>query len=176
MKPLTILLIITIISLGIAFFWKSVPIISQSVHLILDPTAGSLLNFNITLGMIIITAIITLFITLIQKYTVDNDQLRELKKEQKILQEEMKKYKEHPEKFMELQKKQLEFIPQTMQLTMRPLIYTGIPIILFFRWFNDYFSAVTPPVKIFGFLSWFWAYLIFAIICSIIFRKMLKLP
>jgi uncharacterized membrane protein (DUF106 family) len=176
MKPMTMLFLVMIISLGIAFFWDSLPLMSQSVHYALDPTAGELLNYNINWGMIIITAIVTLFITLVQKYTVDNDTLRELKKEQKILQKEMKNFKEHPEKLMELQKKQLEFIPQTFQLTMRPLIYTAIPIILFFRWFNDYFDALEVPVKIFGFFSWFWAYLVFAIIFSILFRKLFKLP
>ena len=176
MKPLTILVLVMLISIAIAAFWNSIPAVKQGVHLLLDPTAGNLLDFNVSLGMIIIAATISLFITLMQKYTVDNETLRELKKEQKLLQEEMKKYKEHPEKLMELQKKQLEFVPKTMELTTRPLLYTGIPIILFFRWFNDYFSIFNPPLKIFGFLSWFWAYLIFSIIASIIFRKLFKLP
>jgi uncharacterized membrane protein (DUF106 family) len=176
MKPMTTLLLVMVVSLGIAFFWDSAPLVGETVNIFLGPTAGKLLDFNITTGMIIVTGIITFFISLIQKYTVDNDQLRSLKNEQKILQGKMKEFKDNPEKLMELQKKQLEFIPQTMQLTMRPLIYTAIPIILFFRWFNDYFDALAEPVKIFGFFTWFWAYLVFAIIFSIIFRKMLKLP
>lgn len=176
MNGIKILFLVMLASLGIAFFWNSLPIVSNTVHLILDPTAGALLNFNVNMGMVIISGIISLFIALIQKYTVDNDMLRELKKEQKILQEEMKKYKDHPEKLLELQKKQLEFLPKTMNLTMRPLVYTAIPIILFFRWFSDYFNAINPPLKIFGFFTWFWAYLVFSIIFSIIFRKILKLP
>jgi len=176
MNSLNILFLVMIISLGIAFFWDSFPIISSTVHLALDPTLGALLNFNINWGMIIISGVISLFLTLIQKYTVDNDTLRELKKEQKLLQEEAKKYKGNPEKLMEFQKKQFEFLPKTLNLTMRPLAYTGIPIILFFRWFSDYFSALNPPIKIFGFFSWFWAYLVFSIIFSIIFRKLFKLP
>ena len=131
---------------------------------------------NKDIGMIVISAFITLFITLIQKYTVDNDLLRSIKKEQKAMQEEMKQHKDNPTKLMEMQKKQLEFIPKTMELTMRPLLYTSIPIILFFRWFNDYFTVLDPPVKIFGFFSWFWAYLVFSIIFSMVFRKVLKLP
>ena len=106
----------------------------------------------------------------IQKYTTDQNLLREIKKEQKLLQGEMKKYKDHPEKLLEMQKKQLEFIPKTMDITMRPLLYTIVPIVLFFRWFSDYF-ALYPEIKIFGYLGWIWAYLIFAIIFSIIFRK-----
>ena len=176
MNGIKVLFLVMLVSLGIAFFWNSLPIVSDTVHLILNPTAGALLGFNINWGMVIISGVISLFITIIQKYTVDNDTLRELKKEQKILQEEMKKFKDHPEKLLELQKKQFEFLPKTMNLTMRPLAYTAIPIILFFRWFNDYFAAIDPPVKIFGFFSWFWAYLVFSIVFSIIFRKMFKLP
>ena len=163
------LFLVMLLGLAVAFFWNSLPIIKQAVSLILAPSAGALLKWNINYGMLIITAIISLFLVLIQKYTTDQSLLREIKKEQKILQEKMKDFKDHPEKLMELQKKQLEFIPRTFEVTMRPLIYTSVPIILFFRWFDDYFTA--NPVKIFGFFSWFWAYLIFAIIFSMIFRK-----
>ena len=59
-----------------------------------------------------LSGIIALLITLVQKYTVDQESLKKIKGEQKLLQEEMKKYKDHPEKLLELQKKQLEFLPQ----------------------------------------------------------------
>ena len=124
--------------------------------------------------MIIITAIISLILSLVQKYATDQESLKQLKSEQKLLQEEMKQYKDHPEKLMELQKKQLEFIPKTMDLTMAPVLYTAIPIILFFRWFSEYFTM--NPEKILGFFSWFWAYLIFSIVFSIVFRKVFKMP
>ena len=81
----------------------------------------------------------------------------------------MKEFQSHPEKLMELQKKQFAMMPRQMKLSMRSIIYTGIPFILFFRWFNDYFTV--NPVKVFGFLGWFWAYLIASIIFTSIFRK-----
>lgn len=168
-KSLKPLLLVVGISLAIALFWQKVPFIRDAVHTVLDPSAGKLLDWNVDLGMLIFAAIISLVITLAQKYLTDQQTLRDIKKEQKILQEEMKKYKDHPEKLLELQKKQLEFIPRTFDITMRPAIYTSVPIILFFRWFNDYFAA--NPVKVFGVLSWFWAYLIFNIILTSIFRK-----
>ena len=160
-------------SLVIAFFWDKIPTIKNTAHLILDPTAGALLNWNVTYGMILIILVISLFMTLFQKYATDQETLRELKKEQKILQEEMKKYREHPEKLVELQKKQFEFIPKTMKLSMRPIVFTGVPLILFFRWFMDFFTVMGNP-KFFGFLSWFWFYLIVTMIFSMILRKILK--
>jgi uncharacterized membrane protein (DUF106 family) len=171
-KGFLIMMGVMLISMIVAGAWNSVPVIKDSVHAVLNPSLGRLMDFNVSLGMIIVTAIITLGITLVQKYTTDQETLKALKDEQKIMQQEMKKYKEHPSKLMEMQKKQLEAIPKTFELTLRPLIFTAVPIILFFRWFNDYFT--TNSVKIFGFLSWFWAYLILSIIFSAIFRKVFK--
>ncbi len=160
-------------SLAIAFFWDSIPWIKEGVHTVLDPSAGFLLNWNLTIGMFLIVLIISLITTLVQKYATDQKALKELRKEQKILQEEMKKYREHPEKMAELSKKQMQFIPKTFKLTSRAIMFTGIPFILFFRWFNDFFTALGDP-KFFGFLSWFWFYLIATMIFSSILRKLLK--
>ncbi|MDP1695726.1 MAG: EMC3/TMCO1 family protein [archaeon] len=172
-KGMKVMFFVVIISLVMGGMWNRLPFIKDTIHGVLDPTAGRLLNWNIDWGMVIIAAMITLITTLLQKYTTDQNLLREIKKEQKLLQEEINKYKNHPEKLLELQKKQLEFIPKTMDITMRPLIYTVIPIILFFRWFSDYFLLHTG-IKIFGFFGWIWAYLIFSIIFSMILRKALK--
>ncbi len=162
-----------LVSMLIAIFWDSAPFIKDSIHSVLNPTAGALLDWNLTGGMIIIIAFISLIMTLTQKYLTDQETLREMKKEQKALQSEMKKYKEHPEKLMEFQKKQIELVPKMMKVSMRSVVYTAIPLILFFRWFNDYFSAI-PEFRFFGFLSWFWFYLLGSMIFSSILRKIMK--
>lgn len=164
---------IMIVSLVIAFYWDKFPPIKDSVHYVLDPSAGALLGFNLEIGMIIIVAIITLITTLVQKYTTDQKALKELREEQKILQAEMKKYENHPEKIAELSKKQLSFIPKTYKLMSRGIIFTGIPFILFFRWFSDFFTTLGDP-KFFGILSWFWFYFICTMIFSSVLRKVLK--
>lgn len=173
-KGIKILVLISFLGLAVAFMWNSVPIIKQAVHFVLDPTLGVVLQWNIDWGIVIITAFVTLITTLLQKYTVDQKLLKQIKSEQKLLQQQMKEFKEHPEKVLELQKKQIALIPQTFDLTLRPALYTAIPFILLIRWFSDFFAD--NPVKIFGFFSWIWAYLIFAIIFSMIFRKLFKLP
>ena len=169
---------IMIISLVIAFAWDKLDFIKNSVHAVLDPSIGVLLTWNLTWGMIIIVLIIGFITTIIQKYATDQEALKELKKEQKILQAEMKKYRAHPEKVAELSKKQLQFVPQTFKLTSRAIMYTGIPFILFFRWFSDVFILIEletgAPVRFLGFLTWFWFYLIFTMIFSMILRKIMK--
>jgi uncharacterized membrane protein (DUF106 family) len=167
-KAIRTLFIVMIVSLGIALFWNQVPIIKGSVEAVLNPSAGKLLDWSINIGMTIFAAIISLFITIVQKYTTDQETLREIKKEQKLIQAEMKNFKEHPEKLMELQKKQLSSIPKTMEITMRPIMYTSIPIILLFRWFADYFAA--SEAKVFG-ISWIFSYIILSMIFTTIFRK-----
>jgi len=164
------LILIMLASLVIAFYWQKLPWISNSVHFVLNPTAGGLLNWNLNFGMLIIVLIITILTTVVQKYATDQKTLKELKKEQKEIQKQMKEFKSHPEKMMELQKKQFAMMPKQMKLSMRGIIYTGIPFILFFRWFNDFFAATGSPKFWLG-LSWFWFYLIFAMIFSSILRK-----
>jgi len=168
-----LIFIVLIASLAIAYFWDSIPIISNSVHSVLNPSAGVLLNWNVVWGMTILILIISIFMSLAQKYGTDQETLKKIKAEQKEPQEEMKKFKDDPGKVLELQKKSFEFIPLMMKHSMRPIIYTGIPLILLFRWFIDYF-AVIPGFRFFGFFSWFWYYLIASIIFSTIIRKFLK--
>ncbi len=165
--------IVMIVSLLIAFLWDGISSIRDTAHAILDPTAGALLGMNLNLGMTILVLIIATIMTLAQKYGTDQKTLKEMKEQQKSLQKEMKEFRDHPEKMLSLQKKQMEFIPKMFKLSMRPIIYTAIPLILFFRWFGDFFSLAGDP-KIFGFFSWFWFYLLGSIVFSSILRKVLK--
>lgn len=162
--------VVMIASFFIAFLWDSIESIKNTAHWILDPTLGTLLNWNLTYGMLIIILLISLFMTLVQKYATDQETLKELKREQKLLQEEMKKYQAHEEEYKKLFRESMSKAPEMMMLGMRPIAYTGIPLILLFRWFMDFFSA-TGDVKFFGFLSWFWFYLIGLILFGVIFRK-----
>jgi len=166
-------MIVLVISMFIAFFWNSLSSVRSVVSSAVDPTAGALLNWHLTGGMLVLIFVLTVITTLGQKYGTDQETMREMKKEQKELQEEMKKYKDHPEKFMELQKESMKFVMPMMKLGMRPIMYTGIPLILFFRWFMDFFAVLGDP-KFFGFFNWFWFYLLGSIIFSSILRKMWK--
>jgi len=162
-----------LVSLVIAFFWDHFSFIKNISHSVLDPTGGALLNWSLDWGMVFIVLVISLFMTLIQKYGTDQETLREMKKEQKRLNEEMKKVRSEPEKFMALQKESMKLFGPMMKLSMRPVVYTAIPLILFFRWFKDYFDAAGGP-HIFGFFSWFWFYLLGSLVFSSILRKWLN--
>ncbi len=168
-----VLIVLMLIAMGIATLWDNFPILKDSVGYVLNPTLGWLLNLNMTWGMIIIIFFLTLITTLIQKYATDQDELRRLKKEQKDIGKEMKENMHDEAKRKILQTKQFESMPKMMKLSMRPMMFTIIPLILFFRWFMDYFTVIGDP-RFFGFLSWFWFYLIGSIIISSILRKVMK--
>lgn len=161
------------VSLGIVSLWNSVPGLKETIHGFLDPTAGTLIQWNLHVGMLTIVAIISIITILIQKYATDQGTLKELKKEQKEIQKEMEKYKKHPEKRMEMTKKSFELMPKMMAIQMRGTIFTIIPFILLFRWFMDFFESIGNPTFI-GFMSWFWFYLVSTIFFSSILRKLFK--
>jgi uncharacterized membrane protein (DUF106 family) len=165
--------IILAISLVIAFLWDNVGLIKNTAHSVIDPVLMPLFNWNVFWGFTLLVFILTLITTVAQKYLTDQETLREMKKEQKKISDEMKEVKNNPEKMMELQKESMKFMGPMMKLSMRPIVYTGIPFILLFRWFMDYFAAI-PDFRFFGFLSWFWFYLLGSLIIGSVLRKVLK--
>jgi len=168
-----VIFFVMILSLIIAFFWQSASWIKNPIHAVLDPTLGRLLEFNVTLGMFIIVVLISLITTLVQKYMTDQKTIKELKEQQKAINLKSKQFSHDPQKMMEIQKELFPISMRLMKLGMRPIIFTSVPFILLFRWFMDVFLAMGNP-KFFGFMSWFWFYLIFAIIVGSILRKILK--
>lgn len=176
-KMIFIMMILSAGSILVVSLWNSVPVIKDSVHAILNPSFGRLLEWNLTYGMMIIIALIAFLTTLVQKYTTDQEAINELKKEQKELQKEVQEYKHDPQKMMEINKKNmqknLEITGKIMSLSMKASIFTIIPFILLFRWFMDFFNELGNP-KFFGFMSWLWFYFISILIFSSIIRKFMK--
>jgi len=170
-----LIVIVMIASIFIAFNWDKWAWLKDGVHSVFNPSLGALLDWNMTIGMLIILFILAVVLTLLQKYTTDQDELKKIKKDQKEIQKQMKKLKDHPEKMMALQKEQFKMMPKQMKLGMRTIVYTSIPFILLFRWFSDYFLAIEAAtgeaVRFMGFFSWFWFYFIGFMIFSMILKK-----
>ena len=59
------------------------------------------------------------------------------------MQQQMKKLEVGSKEYTELSMKSMKFMGPMLKLSMRPIIYTAIPIILLFRWFVDYFKLVS---------------------------------
>ena len=165
-----IVAIFMFISLLIAVEWNKWTWLSGSINSIFNPTLGALLHWNLEIGMIIIIFVLSVIMTFVQKYTTDQDELKRLKKLQKELSKKSKEHAHDPKKSMEINKEMMSLAPKQMKLTMRTVVYTTIPFILFFKWFDGFFTAMGSP-KFFGFIGWFWFYFIVFMIFSSILKK-----
>lgn len=177
-KMMLILFGMMFISIFIGVQWDKYSWLKEGVHKILDPTFGALITQQLYLGMLFVIIVINFIFTGVQKLTVDPEQLKLIKEKQRYYKEEMGKYKNDPMKLKEVQMKQMAEFPEmfskNFEVYMKPLLFTAIPIILFFRWFSDFFTALGSP-KFFGFMSWFWFYLLASIFLSSPIRKIYKM-
>ena len=122
--------------------------------------------------IVIFALAISFFISLINYFFLDKERMREIKARQKATQEKIKTHQkagEH-EKAMALQKELFPDMMEMMKLSFKPMLITFIPIILLF----SLMRKIYVDTSIAG--SWFWYYFVTALVGSIIFRKLFKLP
>ena len=102
---------------------------------ILNPIFGPLLKLPSLWTIMILSFLISLIITLIQKYATDQNRLKEIKEEMKSIQKRIKEEKDPNEK-MKIQKEHMKLVPEQLKHSMKSMMYTFIPIILIFSWMN----------------------------------------
>lgn len=120
--------------------------------------------------VIVVSVLVSLFISGVNYFVLNKERMREIKARQKALQEEMKTHKDNPQKMMELQKEMFSHMGESLKHSMKPMLITFIPIILFFPIVRA--ALVTTTIA----KTWFWWYLGTSIVSSMIFRKLFKLP
>jgi uncharacterized membrane protein (DUF106 family) len=70
---------------------------------------------------------------------------------------------------MKLNKEMVEDMPEQLKLSMKPLLITIIPLLIFFGWMRSIFEG-TPIAS-----TWLWWYIGFSIVFSISLRKIFGL-
>ncbi len=110
--------------------------LGSALNFILDPVLSPLLSLPPLWGIIVISFILSLVISLIYKAVTDQDLMKRLKSEMKEFQKEMKELRNHPEKMMAVQKKAMETNMKYMTQSFKPTLFTFIPIILIFGWLS----------------------------------------
>ena len=118
------------------------------------------------LSVIIISVLITLIMTLVTKYFTNQSRMKELKQIQKSCQIKVRENKGDAKIFEETNKQIMECSMELMKHSFKPLLFTFIPLIIFFWWIKEVYTGV--------FSSWIWWYIGTVIISSIVFRKTLK--
>jgi len=140
----------------------------------LDPVLGPLMNISSPWNLLLISFILTAIITLLYKFLTDQKLMKELKEEMKEFQKEIKGLRDDPKKMMEVQKLAFEKNMKYMLQSLKPTLFTFIPIIFIFSWLRSYYEALGNPAIVFG-LGWIWIYIVFSIVISLALRKILKI-
>jgi len=83
-------------------------------------------------GLIFISFVLTLLITLAYKFMTDQKLMKSVKEDMKSIRKQMKEFKDEPDKVMELQKKSMEMSMSQMKNSFKPMLITFIPLIIFF--------------------------------------------
>lgn len=132
----------------------------------------SFIESNPRLSIIIFALLVSLIISIVNYFFLDKERMKEIKERQKKIQDQIKAHQKAGEhqKAMELQKQIFADMPEMMKHSLKPALITLIPMLIFFSFLRGAYEETI----IAG--SWFWYYLIVAIIGSMIFRKLFKLP
>ncbi|MBI2147002.1 DUF106 domain-containing protein [Candidatus Woesearchaeota archaeon] len=106
---------------------------------ILDPVMnallGPVLRLNYLLGIIILSVVLSAIITLVYKWTTNQQLMKSLKEDLKKLQEDVKKFqKDDPKKALDKQKVFMQKNMEYMKHSFKSTFYTIIPLLLIFGW------------------------------------------
>ena len=128
-----------------------------------------LIQNNPRISIILLSFIVTIFITVVNFFMVDRKRMKEIREKQKALRQEIKKFKDNPQKMMELNKQMMEDMPEQLKHSFKPMLVTIIPLIILFKWLRATF-AITAIAS-----TWFWWYIGASILFSMILRKLFGL-
>jgi uncharacterized membrane protein (DUF106 family) len=121
-----------------------------------DAAFGFLLNWPPLVAIAVVSFAISLLITLIYKWTTNQQEMKRLKDELKEHQAKMKEHKNNPEKMMAVQKQAMAVNMQYMAKSMKSTFITFIPILLIFGWMSANFAyEPLTPNKEFGITATF---------------------
>jgi len=132
-------------------------------------TINEIVLNNPRISIVVLSFLVTLFITGVTYFMTDRERMKEIKDKQKRLRKEIKQYRDNPQKMMELNKQMMEDMPEQMKHSFKPMIVTMIPLLILFAWLRGTFAESV----IAG--SWFWWYLGSSLVFSMSLRKILGL-
>lgn len=101
---------------------------------VLDVLFGWVLDLPLWLGILILSFGITLIMNVVYMWATDQKEMKRLKAKLKDMQAQMKEHRDDPKKAMKLQKKAMSLNGEYMKKSLKPTLYTFIPIILVFGW------------------------------------------
>jgi uncharacterized membrane protein (DUF106 family) len=156
--------IVSIMALAVIFMYQG-------------PATPIVFGFEPLKAIGLLSIVLSLFVTLIYKFMTDQVLMKELKKDLKKHQKHMKEHRKDATKMSELSKKSMETNMKYMRQTMKPMLITMLPFLLIFQWLRGTFdSTIIFPLGLPfwpGDLGWIGSYIIFSMIFTTAFRKIL---
>jgi uncharacterized membrane protein (DUF106 family) len=115
---------------------------------IFNPWLGLALKLPAFWAILIISAFITILVTVVYKYTTNQREMKQIKGDLKKYQKEMRETKD-TKKLMVIQKKALDLNMTYMKSSFKSTLYTFIPIIIIFAWLNMHiaFAPILPNTE-----------------------------
>jgi uncharacterized membrane protein (DUF106 family) len=147
-------------------------------------------EFNTIVGVMLVSLLISALIFAITNKVVDQKRMKELKAKTASYQEKIKEAKKRRdlEKVSSIQKVMMKYQKEMMGLSMRPMMYTMIPIVVIFTWLRQYdylndfvaqqgYLIALPFVlpKFGSTLGWFGWYLLCSFPMSVLIKKIFKI-
>ncbi|MFT4250531.1 MAG: EMC3/TMCO1 family protein [Candidatus Woesearchaeota archaeon] len=118
--------------------------------MVLDALLGWSLQMDLWLGLFLLALIITVLMNAVYYFVTDQKEMRRLKGRIKDLQADMKKHRDNQKKVMQLQKNLLKLNGEYTKKSLKPTLYTLIPILIVFGWMaaNLAFAPVLPGEEV----------------------------
>jgi uncharacterized membrane protein (DUF106 family) len=107
---------------------------------ILDPVLNWTLALNPFLAIFILSVIVTLISNLIYKFTTDQKEMKRLKLQIEDFRKKIKESKDNPKKMMKLNNEAMQVNMKYMTRSLKPMLFTFIPIILVIGWMAANFT------------------------------------
>ena len=121
------------------------------------------------ISIIVISLAVSLFITIVNYFLLNKERMRELKAKQKEINQKIKAESDASKK-LALSNEMMKHTMETMRHSLKPMIITFVPLLLVFGLIRNIFSETSIGGQ------WLWYYIIAAIVGSIIFKKLFKVP
>jgi len=128
---------------------------------------------------------LSIIMTYAYKFLTDQALMRELKSEIDKLKKKMKAHRRDPEKLREVQKEMMPLNMKYFKKSMKPTLITLLPFLIIFFFLNSIYANAAGeliPIVPLPFslplignsLEWIGTYIIFSLVLTTVFRKILK--
>ena len=124
-----------------------------------------LMLLNPKVSIIAVSVLVTLMMVWVTKRFTNQNRMKELKEIQKTCQIKVKENKDNPKELAKVQKEMLDCSMELTKHSMKPLLFTFIPLILLIGWLKGIYVG-SEIAK-----TWIWWYIGAGIFSNLLFRK-----